>query len=99
MPHPEYDVCALLNRVDKGIGDRQFNRQLRILVIQTIQQLHDMQTAERNRRVDPHKATNLAPLAGDFLIGGIQQLQHFADLHVIALARIRQPYCASIAIQ
>ncbi|MOA55892.1 hypothetical protein D3C78_1797770 [compost metagenome] len=58
-----------------------------------------MQAAERNRRVDPHQATYLASLAGDFLIGGIQQLQYFADLYVITLARFRQLDCASIAIQ
>ena len=99
VPDPKDEVGALLNRVDKGVGDRQLDRQLGILVIQTVQQFDDVQTAERDWRVDPYKSTNLATLTGYFLISRIEQFQHFADLLVITLARVRQFHCTGVSIK
>ncbi|MNH22088.1 hypothetical protein D3C79_819290 [compost metagenome] len=95
----EGDVGALLHRVDIGIGGRQFNGQLRVLLMQAIEQPDDVQMGEGHRRVDPHQAANVAGLAADRFVGGIQQLQHFANLQVIALAGVSQLDRAGVAVQ
>ena len=99
MPDSECDIGALLYGINERIGDSQLHGQFGVLQIKTIEELHDVKMAQRDRCIDPHQATNVTSFTADFFIRGVQQLQNFPDLKVITLTRIGQLYRASTSIQ